>query len=1142
MKTMDVRRRQTAWLGLALGLLAGFAGFITHPVSSAQTDALAQGFVNPPDAARPRVWWHWLNGNVTKEGITADLEWMKRTGIGGFHQFDANIGDFSIGQFSMPKLVDRRIVYHTPEWKEMLRFAAAEADRLGLEMTMHSSGGWSETGGPWVKPEQAMKKLVWSETRIEGGRPFAGKLPLPPNVTGSFQAQARRELFGAPSPNEPQWYGDSAVVAYRLPDDEMRMADAKPRVTANGNAIDAAALMDGDLNKTVDVMIPEGGKPAVLQFEFAAPFRAQAVSITGGGRGIPVGNVQASADGVNYATLATLPGPSHTFLQARTLPYTYSFPAATARFFRIQFTAAPAGGALDALMRGAPPKKYDIAEIEFHAGARVNRWEDKAGFAILTEYDSVRTPGVPPAAAIAASNVIDLTGRMGKEGNLNWEAPAGKWMILRMGYSLTGAKNAPAPPEATGLEADKLSRKHMEAYFRDYANPIQEALGPLYGKSLRYILTDSWEAGLQNWTEEMIGEFRARRGYDPTPYLPALTGRVVESADVSDRFLWDFRQTIADLLAENHYKTAVEYFGQRGLKLYGEAAGTNNPMFQDALRNKGLTEIPMGEFWQLLPGQTDSDASHLTDIREAASAAHIYGRRYVAAEAFTAMPMIADWGTPPAALKGVGDRFLALGVNHFVIHCSVHQPLKDKRPGITLGPFGQHFTRNNTWAEQAKGWVSYLTRSSYMLQQGLFVGDLAYFIGEGAPATAFLGEKTLPSPAPPAGYGWDYFNAEALLTRMSVRDGRVVLPDGMGYRVLVLPDHLDRITLPALRKLRELVAAGAIVVGPKPRYSPSLAGRPAADEELRAIANEVWGATDGRTVLENAYGKGKVYWGKPLPEVLAALNTPPDFDYSKPHIDTRLEYLHRQLGDAQIYFVANQKNQVEDVTVRLRVDGKAAELWHPETGAIDPAGYSIEDGRTSVPLTLQPYEAVFLVFRRNAAAPSRLLPRATIAPLATLQGAWDVSFPPNLGAPAAIKLDRLASWSTHADEGVKYFSGTATYTKEINAPPGWFRPGAKLMLDLGTVKEIAEVSLNGKPLGLYWRAPFQVDLTGALKPGANRLEIKITNLWQNRMIGDLSQPAEKRISFATRQPYRKDSPLLESGLLGPVSLSAIMQK
>jgi (4-O-methyl)-D-glucuronate---lignin esterase len=983
---------------------------------------------------------------------------------------------------------------------------------------------------------------VWSGTRIEGGRAFAGKLPLPPNIAGSFQSQARREAFGPPLPREPTFYGDSAVIAYRLPDDEMLMADAKPKITANGNAIDAAALVDGDLNKTVDVVIPEGGRPAMLQFEFAAPFRASAVSITAGGRGMPRGEVQASLDGANYVTLATLPGPAHTFLQARTLPYTYSFPAIVARFYRFKLTTPAAGGALDAVFSAAPPKKHDIAEIEFHSTARVHRWEDKAGFAILNEYDSVRTPSPPAAAAIASSNVIDLTAKMDKDGNLNWEAPAGKWMILRMGYSLTGAKNAPAPPEATGLESDKLSRKHMEAYFQNYANPIEDALGPLFGKTLKYILTDSWEAGLQNWTEEMLSEFRTRRGYDATPYLPALTGRIVESADVSDRFLWDFRQTIADLLAENHYRTAVEYFGQRGVKIYGEAAGTNNPMFQDALRNKGLTEIPMGEFWQLLPGQKESNPEHLTDIREAASAAHIYGKKLVAAESFTAMPMIANWGAPPAGLKGVGDHFLALGVNHFVLHCSVHRPLMNKRPGITLGPFGQHFTRNNTWAEQAAGWLSYLARSSYMLQQGLFVSDLAYFIGEGAPAITFQGEKTSPSPQPPAGYAYDYFNPEVLLTRMSVQNGRVVLPDGMSYRVLVVPDHLDRMTLPTLRKLRDLVAAGATLVGPKPKHSPSLSGYPNSETELRAIVNEVWGAADGRTVLENSYVMGKVYWGKPLTEVLAAQGTPPDFEYNKPHFDTTLEYLHRQSGDTQIYFVTNQKARAEEVNVRVRVDGKAAEIWHPETGAISPASYTIENGRTTVPLTLQPNEAVFLVFRQNADATSRVLPKAVSTPLAMVQGAWEVSFPPNLGAPAKVKFDNLSSWSTHTDEGVKYFSGTAAYTKEINAPTSWFRPGAKLMLDLGTVKEIAEVSINGNAVGLLWRAPFQIDVTNALKPGTNKLEIKVTNLWQNRMIGDLSLPEDKRYTFATLRPYKKDSPLLESGLLGPVTVSALTTK
>jgi hypothetical protein len=650
---------------------------------------------------------------------------------------------------------------------------------------------------------------------------------------------------------------------------------------------------------------------------------------------------------------------------------------------------------------------------------------------------------------------------------------------------------------------------------------------------------DSWEAGLQNWTEDMLKEFRARRGYDPAPYLPALTGRVVETAEVSDRFLWDFRRTIADMLADYHYAMPVESLRRRGIQVYGEAAGTNNPMMQDALQNKGLVDIPMGEFWILLPGATHRP-EHVTDVREAASAAHIYGKPLVATESFTSF--VPGWNDSPASLKWIGDHYMTFGVNRFVIHTSVHQPFKDRKPGFTLGPFGQHFTRNLTWAEQSKGWISHLSRSSFLLQQGLFVGDLAYFVGEGIPAIVYSGENVNPRPKAPAGYAYDYVNAEVLLKRMAVKDGRLVLPDGMSYRVLVLPDHLERMTLPVLEKIRDLVAAGATVVGPKPKKSPGLSGYPASEEELRSLANEVWGAADGRTVLEHGYGKGRVYWGKPLADVLAALKTPPDFEYSRPRTDTTLESVHRQVADTHLYFVTNQKDREEDVEVRFRVDGKAPELWHPETGEIEPAGYAIENGHTTVPLRLGPYESVFVVFRQAATAASRPAPRPVSTIVATLQAPWEVSFPPNWGAPPSVRLDKLISWTEHSIEGVKYFSGTATYTTTLDAAKSWLRPGARLVLDLGTVKEVAELSVNGKPLGILWRRPFQADVTAALKPGPNRLEIKITNLWANRMIGDQLLPEEKRYTFSTFKPYRKDSPLLGSGLLGPVTLTRVTTK
>jgi (4-O-methyl)-D-glucuronate---lignin esterase len=343
-----------------------------------------------------------------------------------------------------------------------------------------------------------------------------------------------------------------------------------------------------------------------------------------------------------------------------------------------------------------------------------------------------------------------------------------------------------------------------------------------------------------------------------------------------------------------------------------------------------------------------------------------------------------------------------------------------------------------------------------------------------------------------------------------------------------------------VRKLRDLVAEGATLVAPRPGASPSLAGFPAADEEIRGIVNDVWGPIDGKSLTQHDYGKGKVYWGGPLEEVLLARKIAPDVEHSRPQPDTTLVWIHRRLPDADLYFIANQKERAEDVLATFRVEGRQAELWHPDTGSIEPASYRIEGGRTTVPLSLEPNGSVFVVLRAPASASSRALSRPVHTTLATVSGPWSVSFPPSGGAPPQVRLDTLASWTVSADPGVKYFSGTATYAKEIQALPAWFKPGARVVLDLGRVREIAEVSVNGKAVGgILWKAPFDTDVTDALKPGANRLEIKVTNLWPNRMIGDQQPSATKRYTFTDYKAYTKDSPLLESGLLGPVTLTSV---
>ena len=1137
-----------------------FAGLLVvtalAPAQSSNDDSLANGFRNPPDSAKPRVWWHWMNGNVTREGITADAEWMKRTGIAGMQMFDGNLGT--------PQFVEKRLVWMTPEWKAAFRHAGAEADRLGLEMSMAASGGWSETAGPWVKPEEAMKKVVWSEVQVQGPKKFSGVLPHPPTINSRFQnlplapdfefpsnddvPGAKPQPHSPPAPPDPTYYADSLVLAYRVPEKEVRMAYLHPTVTSSAANLDLALLMDGDVSKNVALPYAADGKPSWVQFEFAQPFRAQAFTIaagiasTFGGPSIPDGDVQVSQDGRNWMTLVKLPGPGHAFSG---FPLrTFSFPPVSGKYYRIVLRPAPPNPFAD--MFGFPKThEFLLAEIEFHSTPRVNRWQEKAAFANMLEYDeTVATTPAAPEDAVPLRDVINLTSRMRKDGTLDWEVPAGKWTILRLGYSLTGEKNHPASPEATGYEVDKLSQKHVQNYVKTYVDMISGALGPYFGKSFRYFLMDSWEASDENWTDEMISEFQKRRGYDPTPYLPTLTGRIVASADVSDRFLWDFRRTIADLLADNHYGAATEYFKKYGIGLYAEAMGAGLPTTGDGLLNKGRVTIPMGEFWVPLPGQSDTP-EHPADLREAASAAHIYGKTLAAAESFTTMPFVPMWGESPFYLKPIGDQALALGINRIVFHESAAQPFVDDqhKPGMTLGFFGQNYTRYITWAEQAAAWNEYLARSSYLLQQGLFVGDLAYYYGEGAPITVPFWKGI--HPAVPAGYNYDWVNTEVLLTRMSVKDGRLVLPDGMSYRALVIPEDVCRLTLPAVQKIRDLVGAGAVVIGPRPGYSPSLTGFPLSDEEIRFIVNDVWGPIDGKSVTEHVYGKGKIYWGKSVKDVLAAEKTPPDFEYNQPEIDSNLVWIHRRTDGSDIYFVANQSDRTEDIQASFRVDGKEPEFWRPDTGAVEPAEYNLEDGRANVPVHLDPYGSVFVVFREKAASRFRTLPHVAQSDLTTFEGSWEVSFPANWGAPPKIKLDGLSSWTESSDAGVKYFSGTATYTKDVEVSPEWLRPGARVVLDLGKVKDIAEVSVNGKSLGgILWKPPYAADVSGALKPGSNHLEIRITNLWTNRVIGDHQPGATKTYTFTDFKPMNltKDSELLESGLLGPVRLVSVTKR
>ncbi len=1092
--------RAAAFCSAAILALAGWSLPQTSP------DLLEQGFKTPPASAKPRTWWHWTGGNITKDGITKDLEWMKRAGIAGFQLADVSAGS---GQ-----TVEKKIFFGSPEWYDAVHHAAAEADRLGLEMAIFSSPGWSETGGPWVKPEQAMKKVVWSETTLQGPQAFDGRLQQPPSGIGPIRNFTR----GGARPAADLYYCDSKVIAYPAPADEVPMADLHPKATTRDGSLDATSLMDDDLNTSVTLQ-PSG---RYVQYEFDRPFRARAFSIAGPG-GIPVGRLLASDDGEHFKTLAALPGPQG---YRGGLARTYAFPETAARLYRLELNGAPLSPA--AVMSGEPPreaKSYVLSEAVLHSGGRVNRWEDKAGFSLLFEYDSSPTPQVSPTSEITRSQVVDLTPKLAADGRIKWDVPPGKWTVFRVGCSLTGAKNRPAVPSGQGYEADKLSRKHMESYFHGYADPIAEALGPLFGRSLRYFLVDSWEAGMQNWTEEMVDEFHKRRGYDPTPYLPVLAGRIVDSADASDRFLWDFRRTLADMFADCHYGTLADLLHQRGLGDYAEASGVSLEILEDTLLNKSKVDIPMGEFWvrALHP-----ESMYYEDVRGAASAAHAYGKTLVAAESFTGGGYEA-----PYTLKKIADYWFTQGVNRLVFHTSAHQPL-DTKPGNTM--VGTHLNRNITWAELAAPFMTYLSRTAFMLQQGRFVADLACLLPEGAPSTMPFWGGGLQPPVP-EGYDYDFINADLLLNRMTVKDdGRLSLPDGMTYRALVLPET-NRMTLPVLRRIHDLVAHGATVTGPRPVMSPSLAGYPNADGELRDLAADLWGDTDGQATTRHYFGSGQVVWGLPPAQVLQP-KIPPDFVCSLAS-SAKVSWIHRRTDDADIYFVVNGSDRPQDLEANLRVSGRAAELWHADTGSIEPAEYTSTNDRTIVSLHLAERESVFVVFRGQSRSPQRR-PRMETTPIASLTGSWDVSFPPNLGAPPSTQFQKLASWTENADEGIKYFSGTAAYKKDFEVKQGWFRPQARILLDLGSVKDLAEVFVNGKAMEVLWKPPYHVDVTTELKPGTNQLEVKITDEWTNRLIGDRLVAAVKRILApavgAGGPPGRGPQTPLESGLIGPVTL------
>jgi len=639
-------------------------------------------------------------------------------------------------------------------------------------------------------------------------------------------------------------------------------------------------------------------------------------------------------------------------------------------------------------------------------------------------------------------------------------------------------------------------------------------------RGLGALLTDSIEVGAANWTPQLRERFRALRGYDPLPWMPALTGVVIESRARSDAFLYDYRRTLADLMASEHYGTVAAVAHENGMRVYGEALEDGRPSLGDDMAMRAHADVPMAALWMWNRGFSPRKTL-LGDMKGASSVAHVYGRPQVAAESMTASN--APWAFAPSDLRRVVDLEFANGINRPVIHTSVHQPVDDRQPGLSLAVFGQYFTRHETWAGMARPWIDYLSRTSYLLQQGRDVADVAYFYGEEAPLTALFASAPLQDV--PVRHAFDFVNAEILLKEMSVQDGELVTRGGARYRALYLGGTTRRMTLPVLQRVAALVEAGATLIGEAPSSSPALKDDPVA---FAALVRRLWTGVPVAGV-----GRGRVITERAVEAGLASAGVRPDFQY-RGAADSNVLFVHRRSDDADIYFVNNRQNRAESVEARFRVAGRRPELWRADKGTAEPVSWRVEKDETVITLDFAPEDSYFIVFRDADAGNGVTLPRVQWREAAAMGGAWDVAFQSGRGAPATLRLPSLQPLERHADAGVRYFSGVATYMREFDLPAGVV-PGQSLQIDLGNVGDVAEVRINGQMAGTAWHTPWQLDIGALTRTGRNTLEVRVASLWVNRLIGDAQAGAQK-ITFTTLPTYLPDAPLRPSGLIGPVRL------
>jgi hypothetical protein len=1046
------------------------------------------GFVTPHDSNTVWCYWYWINDDISKEGITKDLEAMKEVGIGA-----AFIGNIN------PPEVDGPVPMLSEEWWDCMVHAVNEGKRIAVDIGIFNCPGWSQSGGPWVKPEMAMRYMVSSETVVKGSGKVEIKLAQP------------KEMFQ-----------DVYVLAFpAIQAEKTKLTNINSKISSTPQIQNINYLLDRDTS-TVAFFNPEVSEYSI-EIKSDKPMIARNIQL------FP-GKERLSAQCELFALV------NSEYVSVRTFRFDRSNNSVN--------VGPDVYGPVSIAINGIQTDAFRLV-----CKKEDGRWSAKSGFSeivisespVLEHFVEKKLGKMFPSPLpkwnsyiwedqesiaqedlkIKGEKVIDISDKMNADGLLSWDVPEGEWTVVRFGMSPTGTTNSPSAPQGKGFEIDKASEKIARFHYEKYVGELMKRVPEENRSAFKYVIADSYEMGSQNWTDDFEQKFSEKYGYSAREYLPVFTGRVVNSVEESNRFLWDLRRSVADAVAYEYVGGLRKISNENNLKLWLENYG-HWGFPSEFLMYGGQSNLVSGEFWN------EGTLGNI-ECKSASSAAHIYGKPVTSAEAFTASGKA--FMRHPALLKKRGDWSYTEGINHFVLHLFVHQPDDKRVPGVNAW-FSTEFNRHNTWFKQSKLWIDYLRRCQHLLQQGKYVADVCYFIGEDAPM--MTGAR---NPELPAGYSYDYINAEVILNRLSVKDGKFVLPDGTAYRVMILPP-IKTMRPELLAKIESLVEQGGVIFGKAPGKSPSLQNFPESDKQVQEIAQKLWGAEIEASTGIKKYGNGYVIDELDLQTALEKLGLNKDVIIDE---NQNVLWTHRSLPGMEIYFLTNQSDEEINFTPSFRIAGMKPQLWDAVTGKIRPLNeYSVENGRTSVPIKMLANQSWFIVFTNQNEKMGKGFEKnfPEFKQLKVIDGQWTVDFQNKaIGPVETANFETLKDWSQMEDEKVKYYSGTAIYqtTFELNELP----ENDELFINLGDVSVMAKVKINGAEIGGTWMAPFRLKTGGNLKKGTNQLEIEVVNLWRNQLIKDKYLPVEKRYTWHLVDDIKEGEELQSSGLLGPVSIETV---